>query len=278
MPSNSVEKISPRTINVNAITSTNIAKSKAAGVDVKQFDSSWFKECLIRVGKSQAELGRYLDWDKATVHHMLNGRRRLQLEDLEPLADFFEVRVATVLKAAGITIVTEGRGVDDLNGAGNGGFLSSADHLEGRQELIKSIAEVDVRGGMGSGGEAISVNHSGLPKDAVRDTWALPDGYVHNELHVSQDAAKIIEVHGDSMEPTLRSGDRVMVNTADRAPSPPGLFAIWDGIGIAVKRIEPVIGQGLLRIISDNAMHSTAEMAADEITLIGRVVWLARRV
>jgi phage repressor protein C with HTH and peptisase S24 domain len=40
------------------------------------------------------------------------------------------------------------------------------------------------------------------------------------------------------MEPLLASGDRVLIDTSQRVPVPPGIFAIWDGMGLVAKRIE----------------------------------------
>lgn len=61
------------------------------------------------------------------------------------------------------------------------------------------------------------------------------------------------------MEPTLESGDRVLVSNADRLPSPPGLFTLWDGFGVVVKRIEHLLNSDplTLSIASDNPKHRT---------------------
>lgn len=83
------------------------------------------------------------------------------------------------------------------------------------------------------------------------------------------------------MEPTLEAGDRVMVDLSDRRPSPDGLFALWDGIGVVVKRLEhiPYSDPTRFRIISDNTeRHNSYERNGDEINVIGRVIWLARKI
>lgn len=146
------------------------------------------------------------------------------------------------------------------------------------------LAEIDVRAGAGGGGEAMITyqpdgNGNQIEQDAVRAGWEIPDGYLRSELRVDPAAARIIEVVGDSMEPTLRSGDRVLINLADRTPSPPGVFALWDGFGVVVKRIEfvPHSDPATIRIISDNSHHPAYERTADEVNVIGRLAWMARR-
>jgi hypothetical protein len=148
-----------------------------------------------------------------------------------------------------------------------------------------TIPEIDVRGGMGGGGEAgieyIPDGNGGhVASDVVRGSWTLPNEYLRSELRVESGSLRIIEVQGDSMEPTLRSGDRVMINSRDKRPSPPGVFALWDGYGVVVKRIEliPNSEPATVKIISDNQNHNQYDRTVDEVNVIGRVVWFARRV
>jgi len=42
------------------------------------------------------------------------------------------------------------------------------------------------------------------------------------------------------MEPVLSSGDRILIDTSRRVPVPPGIFVIWDGMGLVAKKIEHV--------------------------------------
>ncbi|WP_419905068.1 XRE family transcriptional regulator [Kiloniella sp.] len=147
------------------------------------------------------------------------------------------------------------------------------------------VAEIAVRGGMGGGGEAaVAYSPDGdgnmAIADDVKGNWFLPSDYLRSELSVSPAAARIIEVQGDSMTPTLHSGDRVMIDTNDQRPTPPGIFALWDGIGVVVKRLEhvPNSDPALLRISSDNANHNEYQRTFDEVNIIGRIIWYGRRV
>lgn len=150
---------------------------------------------------------------------------------------------------------------------------------------LRAIPEIDVRAGAGMGGEspleAFSPNgRDVVAHDAIIGHWQMPDEYLSSELRAVARHVRIIAVEGDSMSPTLMSGDRVMVDTRRRIPSPPGVFAIWDGLGVCVKRIELIHGSEppTVRIISDNGLHATYERTADEANIIGRVIWFGRRV
>jgi phage repressor protein C with HTH and peptisase S24 domain len=48
----------------------------------------------------------------------------------------------------------------------------------------------------------------------------------------------MITIDGDSMEPLLASGDRILIDTNQRIPVPPGIFVAGDGMGLVAKRIE----------------------------------------
>lgn len=150
---------------------------------------------------------------------------------------------------------------------------------------LRAIPEIDVRAGAGMGGEspleAFSPNgRDVVAHDAIIGHWQMPEEYLSAELRAAARSVRIIAVEGDSMSPTLMSGDRVMVDTRRRIPSPPGVFAIWDGLGVCVKRIELIQGSEppTVRIISDNGLHATYERTAEEANIIGRVIWFGRRV
>ncbi len=86
----------------------------------------------------------------------------------------------------------------------------------------------------------------------------------------------VIEVEGDSMEPTLRDGDEILV---DRAPRPlrSGLHVIRLDDVLLVKRLEPGPA-GTLRIISDNPAYPRMERARADVAVLGRVVWKGGRI
>lgn len=89
----------------------------------------------------------------------------------------------------------------------------------------------------------------------------------------------IDEVRGDSMQGTLWPGQRVMVDLRDRKPSPPGIFMVWDGMGMVLKRVELVPGSDppTIRLTSDNPKYATYERTVDEAQICGRVIGLWTR-
>ena len=105
-----------------------------------------------------------------------------------------------------------------------------------------------------------------------RRTW------LKERLRVEPENLKMVFVRGDDMEPTLHHNDVVLVDVSKKSPTPPGLFVLYDGMGVVVKRVE-YISQSVppaLRIISDNDKYSPYERPANDTHILGRVVWFAR--
>lgn len=104
---------------------------------------------------------------------------------------------------------------------------------------------------------------------AFRRDWIARKGLAQN--------MSIIKVQGDSMDPTLMSGDLVLVDHSKDATTRGGLFAITIDQEILIKRIQPLMDSKLL-VISDNAKYTTLEMAAENIHINGKVIWFAREI
>jgi phage repressor protein C with HTH and peptisase S24 domain len=134
------------------------------------------------------------------------------------------------------------------------------------------ITEIDMRASAGSG-----AFHEGL--EEAKTTWLFPDDVIRHEFRARAEDLHIVTIDGDSMEPLLSSGDRIMVDTSRRVPAPPGIFVIWDGMGIVAKRIEHLPHSEPTRIIirSLNPEYQTYERNAEEVNIIGRVVWASKR-
>lgn len=147
-------------------------------------------------------------------------------------------------------------------------------HTTGDEDPDDDLLRVpfyDFRPGMGGGGVVITerpTSHMPLHPAMVR--------------RIRLDGADLmaVEVEGDSMNPTLASGDHIIINRMDKNPARGGIFAIFDSDTLVVKRIEkiPATDPVMLRLISDNQHHGSYDVIADDTNIIGRVVWYARRI
>ena len=117
-------------------------------------------------------------------------------------------------------------------------------------------------------------NGNSLPTEGVRDEWVLPATILREVLHSAPKNIRAFEVIGDSMEPRLSEGDRVFVDTRWISPTPDGIFVLWDGAGVVVKRLHLVRGSDppKIRIISANMSYEPYDALLDEVRIIGRYV------
>jgi len=130
----------------------------------------------------------------------------------------------------------------------------------------RSIPELDVRAAAGPG----ALNDAEAPVA----WWAFPPEQIQAMGGAINDLA-IIRVDGDSMTPLLQPGDRVCVDCSRKAPSPPGVFVLWDGAGLVIKRLEALPDEKI-RISSANTDYGTTEQPLDSVEIKGRVVWMSR--
>lgn len=85
-----------------------------------------------------------------------------------------------------------------------------------------------------------------------------------------------ITVEGDSMEPLLRDGDEILVDRAPRAFRD-GVHVVRLGDTLMVKRVAQG-SAGRFALLSQNLAYPPVEVCAEEIEVIGRVVWKGGRI
>lgn len=95
------------------------------------------------------------------------------------------------------------------------------------------------------------------------------------DLGLEPSRLSTIAVAGDSMEPTLRDGDEILV---DRTPRPlrDGVHVVRVDEALLVKRLDTG-RRGVIALISDNSAYRPMEVEAAQLQVIGRVVWKGGR-
>lgn len=136
------------------------------------------------------------------------------------------------------------------------------------------IAHYDVRGAMGSG--KLVREYPEMLRDVTVSQEHL------RELGVKyQDPAhlKMITGDGESMAPTIRHLDPLIVDASIREFTGDGIYAFtWQGL-FYIKRLQ-MRGPDHFRMLSDNPLHPPEDIRVDETYIQARVllVWNARRV
>ncbi|GAL97882.1 transcriptional regulator [Acetobacter tropicalis NRIC 0312] len=134
-----------------------------------------------------------------------------------------------------------------------------------------AVPFISLRAGMGGGGY-VEDQLLGRPK-------FFEEEFVRGTLRAHPADLRVIEVEGQSMEPMLKNGDMVLVDTRKVSIIEPGIFVLFDGDGVVCKWVERAheASEPMIRIKSENPRFSPYEVPADLVQIIGRVVWFARR-
>jgi hypothetical protein len=127
----------------------------------------------------------------------------------------------------------------------------------------------------------LQIGASAGPGSLADDDCAQSMGFAPKWLRrLGTDPAtlSLIVVDGDSMDPTLGDGDDVMVDhSAATRPLRDGIYVLRMDDVLLVKRIA-MGPSGKLSIRSDNPQYPDWEdVSAENVNIIGRVVWTGRR-
>ena len=146
-----------------------------------------------------------------------------------------------------------------------------AEIIEIGKDEYASIAIYPSRAAAGAGAVA---NDTEVGRVLFRLQW------LRSVSRAPLDRLGVIEVDGDSMEPALRSGDHVLVDTTETRPRrKDGLYVLRADDGLQVKRVSAHPVTGILTIASDNPAYPTyPDIKPNAIQVLGRVIWLGRRV
>jgi phage repressor protein C with HTH and peptisase S24 domain len=117
-----------------------------------------------------------------------------------------------------------------------------------------------------------------LSKTYTDEPMRFKKDWLQRTCKTSSDSLRLFSVQGDSMTPTLLAGDTLLIDSTLKTPSPPGIFLLFDGLALVVKRLEsiPQSTTRMVKVISDNPRYAPYEASIDESNVVGRVVWLSR--
>ena len=137
-----------------------------------------------------------------------------------------------------------------------------------------SIPELDVHVSAGLGADDGHAIMAAYEQQAIVGMHTYPIESFREAFGTAPNRIRIIPVRGNSMEPELWAGQRVMVDIEDKTPSPPGIFVVWDGLGLVLKFIEVVANSDPLRVRITSAHHAFQpyERNLEEAYINGRVI------
>jgi len=117
------------------------------------------------------------------------------------------------------------------------------------------------------------------PQDASVGAGFWRD-WLEREAGAPAEQLVVVYVDGDSMEPTLRHGDLVLVDRSAQELRQDGIYVLMLDGHMTIKRLQRVAGRRV-RVTSSNPAYEPFEVddAWDDADhwIVGRVVWAGRR-
>lgn len=122
---------------------------------------------------------------------------------------------------------------------------------------------------------ASSASIQGLVTDEMLQ---FSTAWIKRELNASPSDLFLILVDDESMEPTLRPGDTILLDRRATKPDREGVYILqMNGVPL-VKRLQILPG-GIVKVVSDNPTYETftirmADINKQDFGILGRVVWV----
>ncbi|MFT8491041.1 XRE family transcriptional regulator [Gluconobacter oxydans] len=201
---------------------------------------------MARARLTDPELGRRADTSKQQIFKLRKGERKMSREWAERLAPHLGVTWPELME-----------GDWRLAPAPQSG-LPPALHPS------ISIPEYDL---------AEADGKSPVEKLTVLAHWTLPHEMVR--AHAGEGAELgFVRVSDDAMTPDYLPTDRVLIDFAHKVASPAGVYLLWDGAGIALRQLEPLVGStpATVRVSATSKRYSPYERPTDALGIIGKVV------
>lgn len=213
------------------------------------------RELRDKARMTQAELGKVLGMSQQGYNRIENGTNQLKGHQAKKLAEALGVSLQDILGPQTDNDFTpiEPPQVDRT------GF-----EFQGQTYVGVRVFDIGVSAGPG----ALNDDHQ---EPLYYDFYPLSFLQGFTRANVSNLA--IVRVVGDSMEPTLRNGDVIMVDMSQTSPTNHGIFVLAIDQETLVKRLQYEMSTKLVSVISDNERYKDEVMPAESLHIIGRVVW-----
>ncbi len=203
-----------------------------------------------QAGITQGELAKKLNIAYSTLNKYEKGHRVPDAELLGQIANILKCDPGWLLTGKESPIVREPEGT------------------EGEEFVYVPVVRGEIAAGAGL-----------VPDNTVEIRIAFRSDWIRR--HGDPRKMSLIRVSGDSMEPTLYSGDLVLVDHDRNYLDPAGgLYAITmrDEDLIMVKRLQLLWNQKKVKIISDNQRYEPLIVKPEEIIINGKVIWFCREI
>jgi phage repressor protein C with HTH and peptisase S24 domain len=116
--------------------------------------------------------------------------------------------------------------------------------------------------------------------EQIIDSLAFKADWIKHEIGANPKNLVLISAVGDSMEPTLRSGDLLLIDLSSNQIKHDAIYVIALDDELLAKRMQRLV-DGTIIVKSDNTLYREQTLEQEKLAalrIIGRVVWVCRKI
>jgi phage repressor protein C with HTH and peptisase S24 domain len=207
---------------------------------------------VLRQFTSVAELARAIGVSDNAIYKWLSGRGQPSVANLVALADAAKVSLEWL-----------------ATGRETSPAKRPTHHRNGEPDGFAYMGRYDAK--------ALGPTAETLRSKQIVDYLAFKKEWVQAQLNTDPRNLLLIEAVGDSMAPTLKNSDLLLVDLGEPRFRHDGIYVLRSDDELVVKRLQRR-PDGTLKIINDNPAYESSVVEDNSVYIIGRVIWTASRV
>lgn len=230
------------------------------------------------LGLSQEELAKRVGYKgQSGIREIESGKVRKPGKLLE-LASVLGVRPEWLASGTGVRMpvsahdqqdVSVRTSVDAQSDQPYEAHFQKDDREEDFLSVFSLVPRYAVQAGAGPGMEVQS--------EQIVDHLAFKTEWLKTAMGLMSDKLALITARGDSMEPAIGDGDLMLLDMRELRTLDPSIYIVRMDQSLVAKRLQRLM-DGRVRINSDNPLYGSETVHHEEIHILGRVVWIGRKV
>ncbi len=113
--------------------------------------------------------------------------------------------------------------------------------------------------------------------EQIVDHLAFKTEWLRAAMGLDPHKLALITARGDSMEPAIGDGDLLLLDMREIRTLDPSIYVVRMDQSLIAKRLQRLL-DGRIRIQSDNPLYGAEEVYPHEVQILGRIVWIGRKV
>lgn len=228
-------------------------------LDIDNFKSR-LRQIVDNSGLSVSKFSEKTGISRATLYKWLDGATEPSIDSVAKMSSALDIDAGWLIT---------GEGGDPTTPSDENATLTNAQQFSIHTSSYTLVPFYDVSGAAGPG----TYNE----EPTMNTSLAFQTDWIRSELGVNEKDLIVVKAQGYSMRPVIDDRDVLLVNKGVQQFADDAIYLLnMEGV-LRVKRLVARF-DGSLDVISDNPQFPSERIARDEAHIIGRVVWIGKRV